>query len=107
MRTSWQVRQALRPTRGWRRGGGRRAVLAGGPRSSTTSGFGFHADDCAPGILELLGPVRERHVNVLIDTARVRPLLAEHGVRATIGDSFGSGVELLSGLHTIIGHKDP
>ena len=23
-------------------------------------GFGFHADDCAPGILELLGPVRER-----------------------------------------------
>jgi len=70
-------------------------------------GFGFHADDCAPGILELLGPVRERHVNVPIDTARVRPLLAEHGVRATIGDSFGSGVELLSGLHTIIGHKDP
>jgi hypothetical protein len=46
-------------------------------------------------------------VNVLIDTARVRPFLAEHGVRATIGDSFGSGVELLSGLHTIIGHKDP
>lgn len=23
-------------------------------------GFGFHADDCAPGILELLQPVRER-----------------------------------------------
>ena len=23
-------------------------------------GFGFHADDCAPGILELLAPVRER-----------------------------------------------
>jgi SAM-dependent methyltransferase len=49
----------------------------------------------------------ERHVNVLIDTARVRPLLAEHGVRATIGDSFGGGVELFRGLHTIIGHKDP
>ena len=49
----------------------------------------------------------ERHVNVLIDTARVRPFLAEHGVRATIGDSFGGGVELLRGLHTIIGHKDP
>ncbi len=25
-------------------------------------GFGFHADDCAPGILELLRPVRERDV---------------------------------------------
>jgi hypothetical protein len=49
----------------------------------------------------------ERHVNVLIDTARVPPILAEHGVRATIGDSLGSSVELLSGLHTIIGHKDP
>jgi 2-polyprenyl-3-methyl-5-hydroxy-6-metoxy-1,4-benzoquinol methylase len=24
-------------------------------------GFGFHADGCAPGILELLGPVRERN----------------------------------------------
>jgi SAM-dependent methyltransferase len=23
-------------------------------------GFGFHADDCAPGVLELLAPVRER-----------------------------------------------
>jgi hypothetical protein len=23
-------------------------------------GFGFHADDCAPGILDLLQPVRER-----------------------------------------------
>jgi hypothetical protein len=46
-------------------------------------------------------------VNVLIDTARVRPLLAEHGVRATIGDSFGGGVKLFKGLHTIIGHKDP
>ena len=45
-------------------------------------------------------------MNVLIDTARVRPMLAEHGVRATVGDSFGGGVELLSGLHTIIGHKD-
>jgi hypothetical protein len=34
-------------------------------------------------------------------------LLADHGVRATIGDSFGGGVELSRGLHTIIGHKDP
>ena len=23
-------------------------------------GFGFHAEDCAPGVLELLEPVRER-----------------------------------------------
>ena len=54
-------------------------------------GFGFHADDCAPGILELLGPVRERDGLVV----------------ELCGDSFGGGVELLTGLHTIIGHKHP
>ena len=48
----------------------------------------------------------ERHVNVLIDTARVPALLAEHGVRAVVGDSFGAGVRLLDGLHTIVGQKD-
>jgi len=47
----------------------------------------------------------ERHVNVLIDTSRVPPLLAEQGVRATLGDSFGGGVRLHTGLHTVIGSK--
>lgn len=47
----------------------------------------------------------ERHVNVLIDTARVPALLAQHGVRATVGNVFGGGVRLGPGLHTIVGHK--
>jgi len=46
----------------------------------------------------------EHHDNVLIDTSRVPALLAEHGVEAKVGRSFGSE-ELPVGLHTIIGHK--
>jgi SAM-dependent methyltransferase len=46
----------------------------------------------------------ERHDNVLIDTARVPALLAEHGVEATVRASFGTE-ELPVGLRTIIGHK--
>ena len=46
----------------------------------------------------------EHHDNVLIDTARVPALLAEHGVEATVQSSFGDE-ELPVGLHTIIGHK--
>ncbi len=46
----------------------------------------------------------EHHDNVLIDTSRVPALLAEHGVDAKVGRSFGSE-ELPIGLHTIIGHK--
>jgi len=46
----------------------------------------------------------ERHDNVLIETSRVPALLAEHGVRATVEPSFGSG-ELLAGLHAILGDK--
>jgi len=46
----------------------------------------------------------ERHDNVLVDTSRVPPLLAEHGVQATLGSSFGAE-ELPEGLHTIIGHR--
>jgi SAM-dependent methyltransferase len=46
----------------------------------------------------------ERHDNVLIDTARVPALLAEHGLQATVGSSFGT--ELLPvGLRTVIGHR--
>ena len=46
----------------------------------------------------------ERHDNVLIDTRRVPGLLEEHGVRATVEDTFGSG-PVLVGLHAILGTK--
>jgi SAM-dependent methyltransferase len=46
----------------------------------------------------------ERHDNVLIETSRVPALLAEHGVQATIGSSFGTEV-LPGGLRTVIGHR--
>ena len=44
----------------------------------------------------------ERHDNVLIDTSLVPPLLAEHGVEATVGASFGSE-DLPVGLRAIVG----
>lgn len=49
----------------------------------------------------------ERHENVLVDTARVPSLLAEHGVDATVGDAFGPGDEqaLPAGLRTIVGRR--
>jgi SAM-dependent methyltransferase len=46
----------------------------------------------------------ERHDNVLIDTSRVPALLAEHGLDADLGTSFGSE-PLPDGLHTIIGRR--
>ena len=46
----------------------------------------------------------ERHDNVLLDTSTLPPLLAEHGVDATVGTSFG-GERLPVGLHTIVGRK--
>ena len=48
----------------------------------------------------------ERHENVLIDTLAVPGLLAEHGVRATVETSFAVGVQLMDGLHAIVGTKD-
>jgi SAM-dependent methyltransferase len=48
----------------------------------------------------------ERHDNVLIDTSRVPALLADHGVEATIGTSFGTE-SLPAGLRTVIGHRPP
>jgi SAM-dependent methyltransferase len=48
----------------------------------------------------------ERHDNVLIATSAVPELLGEHGVAATVGDSFGTE-ELPAGLRTIVGRKDP
>jgi SAM-dependent methyltransferase len=46
----------------------------------------------------------ERHDNILIDTARVPPLLAQHSVEARVGTAFGSE-QLPAGLHTIIGSR--
>jgi SAM-dependent methyltransferase len=46
----------------------------------------------------------ERHENVLIDTATLPPLLAEHGLTATLGTSFGHET-LPDGLMTIIAHR--
>lgn len=46
----------------------------------------------------------ERHDNVLIDTARVPPLLAEHGLDVTVGTAFGDE-KLPEGLVTIVGHR--
>jgi SAM-dependent methyltransferase len=46
----------------------------------------------------------ERHDNVLIDTGRLPPRLAELGVEARVAPSFGSEV-LPVGLRAVIGHK--
>jgi hypothetical protein len=46
----------------------------------------------------------ERHENVLIETARVPALLADHGVKPTVAKSFGAE-QLPVGLRTVIGHK--
>ena len=46
----------------------------------------------------------ERHENVLVDTARVPGLLAEHGVDARVAPSFGDE-ELPDGLVAIVGRK--
>jgi hypothetical protein len=40
----------------------------------------------------------------MVDTSAIPSLLAEHGVNARVGRSFGTE-ELPSGLHTIIGTK--
>jgi SAM-dependent methyltransferase len=46
----------------------------------------------------------ERHDNVLLDTARVPGLLAQHGVEAQVRPSFGTE-ELPTGLRAIVGHR--
>jgi hypothetical protein len=46
----------------------------------------------------------ERHDNVLLDTALVPALLADHGVDARIGSSFGSE-QPSTGLRTVIGQR--
>jgi SAM-dependent methyltransferase len=47
----------------------------------------------------------ERHENVLVDTSRIPALLAGHGVRASVGTSFGVA-ELPAGLRSVTGRKD-
>ena len=46
----------------------------------------------------------ERHDNVLLDTSTIPSLLAEHGVEATVGCSFG-GEQLPVGLMTVVGER--
>jgi SAM-dependent methyltransferase len=46
----------------------------------------------------------ERHDNVLIDTSTLPALLAEHGVDATVGPSFGTEHNP-DGLVCVVGHK--
>ena len=46
----------------------------------------------------------ERHDNVLVDTALVPALLAEHGVEATVGTAFGTEQNPV-GLRTIVGTR--
>ena len=46
----------------------------------------------------------ERHDNVMVDVSTVPRLLSQHGVEATVGDSFGDE-ELPAGLKTIVGRK--
>ena len=46
----------------------------------------------------------ERHENVLFDTSTIASLLAEHGLEATVGSSFG-GEELPVGLRTVVGYR--
>jgi len=48
----------------------------------------------------------ERHDNVLLDVAEVPALLAHHGVRARIGEAFGSEI-LPVGLKTVLGERLP
>jgi SAM-dependent methyltransferase len=46
----------------------------------------------------------ERHDNCLVDTARIPDLLSEHGIDASIEDSFGAE-ELPPGLKVVVGRK--
>lgn len=49
----------------------------------------------------------ETHVNVLIDTGRVPDLLADRGLEAQLGTSFGDVPYGTKGLVTVVGHKSP
>jgi SAM-dependent methyltransferase len=46
----------------------------------------------------------ERHENVLVDTSRIPPLLAQHGLDVRVSDSFGAE-KLPTGLVAIVGSR--
>jgi SAM-dependent methyltransferase len=46
----------------------------------------------------------ERHENVLVDTSRIPPLLAEHGVQASVLPAFGAE-QLPAGLRAVVGSR--
>lgn len=48
----------------------------------------------------------ERHDNVLVDTATLPSVLADEGIEATMGVSFGQE-QLPQGLRVILGHRPP
>jgi SAM-dependent methyltransferase len=60
-------------------------------------GFGFHADDCAPGIVRLLQPVRERH-GVVVELGCGSGLLTRHlldaGHRVVASDASPAMLDL-------------
>jgi SAM-dependent methyltransferase len=47
----------------------------------------------------------ERHENVLVEVALIPPLLAGHGVQATVGSAFGDA-ELPPGMRAVIGVRN-
>jgi 2-polyprenyl-3-methyl-5-hydroxy-6-metoxy-1,4-benzoquinol methylase len=80
-------------------------------------GYGLHGDRCAPGILDLLAPVRGGLVlelgcgsgaltrHLLAAGLRVVATDAGHGVQASVGTSFGDA-ELPAGLRSVTGRKN-
>ena len=46
----------------------------------------------------------ERHDNVLVDVTTIPPLLAAHGIEASVGTAFGDET-MPRGLHTVVGRK--
>jgi len=65
--------------------------------------FGFHADDCAPGILSLLEPIRERHglvVELGCGSGLLTKYLVDAGHRVIATDASPPMLELARGYAT-------
>lgn len=63
-------------------------------------GFGFHADDCSPGMVELLGPVRERDglvVELGCGSGLLTRYLVDAGHRVVATDASPAMLELARG----------
>ena len=65
-------------------------------------GYGLHGDRCAPGIGDLLAPVRD---GVVVELGCGSGALTGHGVRAEVGTAFGAA-DLPPGLRSVTGRKD-